>query len=221
MKNSTRSALMFTLILLPCLLFGQQGQTIELADLYKKGKLKPVNREVKIVSSDSGAYLKIAQSKKEGLVWLPFKDFKNGTIEIQMRGKDVFQRSFIGIGFHRADERTYDAVYCRPFNFSAKDSTRRIHAVQYISHPYFTWDRLRKQSNAVFEKEIINPPDPNGWFTMKLVIQDATVKAFINNAAQPSLTVQKLSSASKGKIGLFTADSSGGDFKTIRINYKN
>ena len=221
MKNSTRSALMFTLILLPCLLFGQQRQTIELADLYKKGKLKPVNREVKIVSSDSGAYLKIAQSKKEGLVWLPFKDFKNGTIEIQMRGKDVFQRSFIGIAFHRADDSTYDAVYCRPFNFSAKDSIRRIHAVQYISHPDFTWDRLRKQSNAVFEKEIINPPDPNGWFTMKLVIQDATVKAFINNAAQPSLTVQKLSSASQGKIGLFTADSSGGDFKTIRINYKN
>ncbi|UUW07196.1 hypothetical protein NLG42_13895 [Flavobacterium plurextorum] len=221
MKNSTRSALMFTLILLPCLLFGQQQQTIELADLYKKGKLKPVNREVKIVSSDSGAYLKIAQSKKEGLVWLPFKDFKNGTIEIQMRGKDVFQRSFIGIAFHRADDSTYDAVYCRPFNFSAKDSIRRIHAVQYISHPDFTWDRLRKQSNAVFEKEIINPPDPNGWFTMKLVIEGATVKAFINNAAQPSLTVQKLSSASQGKIGLFTADSSGGDFKTIRINYKN
>ncbi|MBW1653982.1 hypothetical protein [Flavobacterium quisquiliarum] len=221
MKNSTRSALMFTLILLPCLLFGQQQQTIELADLYKKGKLKPVNREVKIVSSDSGAYLKIAQSKKEGLVWLPFKDFKNGTIEIQMRGKDVFQRSFIGIAFHRADDSTYDAVYCRPFNFSAKDSIRRIHAVQYISHPDFTWDRLRKQSNAVFEKEIINPPDPNGWFTMKLVIEGATVKAFINNAAQPSLTVQKLSSASQGKIGLFTADSSGGDFKTMRINYKN
>ena len=221
MKNSTRSALMFTLILLPCLLFGQQRQTIELADLYKKGQLKPVNREVKIVSSDSGAYLKIAQSKKEGLVWLPFKDFKNGTIEIQMRGKDVFQRSFIGIAFHRADDSTYDAVYCRPFNFSVKDSIRRIHAVQYISHPDFTWDRLRKQSNAVFEKEIINPPDPNGWFTMKLVIEGATVKAFINNAVQPSFTVQKLSSASQGKIGLFTADSSGGDFKTIRINYKN
>ncbi|UUF12394.1 MULTISPECIES: family 16 glycoside hydrolase [Flavobacterium] len=220
MKKHIRFTFMFALILFPCLLLGQQRQTIELADLYKKAKLKPVNREIKIVSSDSGAYLKIAENKKEGLVWLTVKDFKNGTIEIEMRGKDVFQRSFIGIAFHGTDDSTYDAVYCRPFNFAAKDSVRRIHAVQYISHPDFTWDRLRKQSNAVFEKAIINPPDPNGWFTMKLVIDAATVKAYINNASQPSLTVKKRSSRTSGKIGLFTADSSGGDFKTIRINHK-
>lgn len=221
MKKSTRLTLMFTLILLPYLLSGQRRQESDLATLYKKGKLKPINREIKIVSSDSGAYLKIAQGKNEGIVWLPFKDFKNGTIEIQMRGKDVFQRSFIGIAFHGIDDSTYDAVYCRPFNFSAKDSIRRIHAVQYISHPHFTWDRLRKESNAVFEKEIINPPDPGSWFSMKLVIEGTTVKAFINNSAYPSLTVKKLSNPSPGKIGLFTADSSGGDFKNIRINYKN
>ncbi len=38
-----------------------------------------------------------------------------------MRGKNVFQKSFIGIAFHGQDDKTYDAVYCRPFNFIAKD----------------------------------------------------------------------------------------------------
>ncbi|PXY42139.1 hypothetical protein DMB65_02575 [Flavobacterium cheongpyeongense] len=220
MKKQTKFTPIFTFILLPFLLLGQRQQTIELANLYKKGKLKSVNREIKIVSSDSGDYLNIVENKKEGIVWLPVKDFKNGTIEIEMRGKDVFQRSFIGIAFHAADNINYDAVYSRPFNFFAKDSVRRIHAVQYISHPYFTWEKLRKENNAVFEKEIINPPNPNDWFTMKLVIEDTNVKVYINNQAQHSLTVEKISNQIRGKIGLFTADSSGGDFKSIKINYK-
>ncbi len=210
----------FTLTLLPLILFGQLRQDIDLVTLYKKGKLKSVNREIKIVSADSGAYLKITENKKEGIVWLPVKDFKDGTIEIEMRGKDVFQRSFIGIAFHGADDTNYDAVYCRPFNFFAKDSVRRIHAVQYISHPNFTWEKLRKERNAVFEKEIINPPNPNDWFRMKLVIDNTTVKAYINDAAQPSLIVEKLNNRTSGKLGLFTADSSGGDFKNIQISYR-
>lgn len=220
MKKQTKFTYMFTLILLPCFLFGQRQQAIELANLYKKGKLKSVNREIKIVSSDSGAYLQILENKKEGIIWLPVKDFKNGTIEIEMRGKDIFQRSFIGIVFHGVDDINYDAVYCRPFNFFAKDSVQKIHAVQYISHPDFTWEKLRKERNAFFEKEIINPPNPSDWFTMKLVIDNTTVKAYINNADQPSLIVEKLNNRTSGKIGLFTADSSGGDFKTIKINYK-
>jgi hypothetical protein len=67
---------------------------------------------------------------------------------------------------------------------------------------------------------MVNPPGAGDWFTMKLAIDGKTVKVYINNAAQPSLTVEKLNTRTSGKIGLFTADSSGGDFKTIKINYK-
>ncbi|WP_123922032.1 family 16 glycoside hydrolase [Flavobacterium sp. LM4] len=220
MKKQTKFTYMFTLILLPCFIFGQRQQAIDLANLYKKGKLKLVNREIKIVSGDSGAYLKILENKKEGIIWLPVNDFKNGTIEIEMRGKDVFQRSFIGIAFHGVDDINYDAVYCRPFNFFAKDSVRRIHAVQYISHPDFTWGKLRNERNSVFEKEIINPPNHNDWFTMKLVIESTNIKVYINDTILPSLIVEKLNNRTSGKIGLFTGDSSGGDFKIIKINYK-
>ncbi len=201
------------------MLFGQQRQVIELASFHKKRELKAVNRVLKIVSNEGEAYLNISESKKEGIVWLPINNLKNGNIEVEMRGKDVFQRSFIGIAFQGADDKTYDAVYCRPFNFLAKDSVRRIHAVQYISHPDFTWEKLRSERNGFFEKEIINPPNPNDWFTMKLVIDNTTIKAYINNAQQASLVVEKLNSRTSGKVGLFTADSSGGDFRSIKINY--
>jgi hypothetical protein len=208
------------LLFLPNLFFGQKKKDIELATLYRDGKIKALNRAVKIVSTDSSGYINVSEDKGEGVIWLPVKQLKTGTIKIEMRGKDVLQQSFIGVIFHGQDDSTYDAVYCRPFNFFAKDSVRRIHAIQYISHPFFTWKRLREEQNAVFEKEIVNPPDPNGWFTLKVVIDKTTVKAFINKSTVPSLVVNKLSKREGGKIGLFTGDGSGGDFKKIQLRYK-
>lgn len=196
----------------------QKQQEFDLPAIFGLGKLQAVNREIKLVSSDSAAYIQLSENKKEGIVWLPLKAFSNGTIEIEMRGKDVLQRSFIGIAFHGLNDSVYDAVYCRPFNFFAKDSVRRIHAIQYISHPGFTWEKLRNERNAIYEKQIIYPPDPNGWFTMKLVISNTIVKAFINDDELPSLIIQKLNTRHSGKIGLFTGDSSGGDFKKMKLS---
>jgi hypothetical protein len=174
------------LIVLPNIFFGQKVIAIDLAEEYKKGTLTTVHRSVTAVNQDSSVFIKVSEKKEEGIVWLPLMKLKNGTIEIEMRGKDVLQQSFIGVVFHGLNNSTYDAVYCRPFNFLAKDSFRRVHAIQYISHPVFTWKKLREEQNAVFEKEIINPPDPKGWFTMKLVIEDAAVKAYINKSKLPS-----------------------------------
>lgn len=208
-----------TFFLLPLSIFGQHQKNIELPQLFKNGELRALNREMQLVSNDSLAYLRISENEKEGIIWLPLKEFREGTIEVVMRGKDVLQQSFIGLLFHGMNDSTYDAVYCRPFNFFAKDSVKRIHAIQYISHPIYTWEKLRKERNAVFEKEIINPPDPNDWFTMKLVIDDLTVQAYINNAKFPSLTVEKLNIRMTGKIGLFMGAGSGGDFKKVKIYY--
>lgn len=126
------------LLFITNLVFAQKKQTFDLSDLYKKGKLQVVNREVKSISENGKNFIQLSENKEKGLVWLPEQGFKNGKITIKMRGKDVFQRSFIGVAFHGLNDSTYDAVYCRPFNFFAKDSVRKIHVIQYISHPIFT-----------------------------------------------------------------------------------
>jgi hypothetical protein len=205
------------LLLLPQFFYGQKSKQLHLPSLYAKGKLKVVNRGAQVIKEDSLSFLRITEDNKEGIVWLPIKEFKNGSIEIHMRGKDVLQKSFIGIAFHGLNDSTFDAVYCRPFNFFAKDSVRRIHAIQYIAHPVYTWKKLREEQNAIFEKEIINPPDPNGWFTMRLVIQGKTVNAFINDTQLASLSIEKRNDRKTGKLGLFVGDGSGGDFSVIRI----
>lgn len=210
----------FLLLILSNLTFAQKKQTLVLPDLYKKGQLQVVNREIKSVTENGKNFIQLADNKEEGLIWLPLNDFKNGKITIRMRGKDVFQRSFIGIAFHGLNDSTYDAVYCRPFNFFAKDSVRKIHAIQYISHPQFTWKKLRDERNGVFEKEIINPPNPNDWFSMTIVVDKKSVKAFINQDPKPSLTVDRLTQRSMGKLGIFMGDGSGGDFERITIESK-
>ncbi len=199
----------------------QKKEVFNLFDLQEKLQLQNVNRKIKIVKEAQINFIQLSESKKEGLVWLPIKQFGNGTIEIEMRGKDVLQRSFIGIAFYGLNDTTYDAVYCRPFNFFAKDSVRKIHAIQYISHPQYTWKKLREERNGKFEKPIMNPPNPNGWFTLKLVLDGKTVKAYINNNKEPSLVVEKLTVITKGKLGVFVGDDSGGDFKSIKIKTIN
>ena len=206
-------------LLLATSLFAQKQKIIELDKLNSRNSLQVVNRVVNTVKTNDTAFLQVTENKGEGIIWLPFKMLKNGSIEVVMRGKDVLQRSFIGIVFHGLNDSIYDAVYCRPFNFLAKDSVRRNHAIQYISHPVFTWKKLREERNAVFEKEILNPPNPNEWFTIKVVIDNMIIKAFINNSETPSLVVEKLNNRITGRIGLFVADSSGGDFKSVKIKY--
>ncbi len=78
------------------------------------------------VNQEGNRFIQLSEKDGECLVWLPLTDFKNGVIEMEMREKDVFQKSFIGIAFHSVNDSTYEAVYCHPFNFLAKDSVRKI-----------------------------------------------------------------------------------------------
>ena len=204
-------------LLLTHQLIAQKTKIVDLYKLHSKEKLSVVNREIKSVEENGKKFVRVSEAQGEGIVWLPVKNFKKGTLEIEMRGKDVLQRSFIGVVFHAQNDSTFDAVYCRPFNFFAQDSIRRIHAVQYISHPEYTWQVLRNTRNAEFEKEIISPPDPNSWFTMSVEINEKAVKTYINKASQPSLVVNKLTKVKNGKIGIFVGSGSGGDFSIVRI----
>jgi hypothetical protein len=205
------------LLVFPSAVLAQKQRQFNLFDLQLKGELAAINREAIAITQGDETFFQLYEGTGEGLVWLPIKDFENGTIEIEMRGKNLFQRSFIGIAFHGVTDSIYDAVYCRPFNFLATDSVRHIHAIQYISHPVFTWKKLRETRNAQFEKQIINPPYPNVWFTMRLEISDKIVKAYINQDKNPALVVEKLSATKKGKLGIFVGDGGGGDFKSIKV----
>jgi tetratricopeptide (TPR) repeat protein len=88
----------------------------------------------------------------------------DAVIEVDLKGKDVAQQSFLGIAFHLVDWTTFDAVYFRPFNFRAPEAERRSHSVQYVSHPVNTWQKLRAEQPGRFEKAIeLDPRSADAW----------------------------------------------------------
>ncbi|MCU0428139.1 MAG: ankyrin repeat domain-containing protein [Candidatus Kapabacteria bacterium] len=195
-------------------------QEYDLFTLTEQKKLRVHNRA--ITPFIEGAYkgLRFSEAKNDGVAWLEGVTFTSGTIEFDVRGRDVLQKSFVGVAFHGANDSTFDAVYFRPFNFHAMDSVRRIHAVQYISLPEFTWKKLRDERNGIFEKALENAPDPNGWFHVRLVVQENSVEVFVNNSNKACLKVSKLNTRLKGAIGLYVADASNGDFANLKISEK-
>jgi hypothetical protein len=174
-----------------------------------------VNRE--ITKNPSDGSVKLSAARGEGLAWLKGVEFSTGTMEIDIRGKDELQKSFVGIAFHGENDSTYEAIYFRPFNFHAKDPVRKIHAVQYIYHPKFPWYTLRETQNGIFEKAIINAPDPNGWFHARIVVTATEVLVYVDKATTPSLTVNRLGSANSGGVALWVGNGAGGEFANFSI----
>ncbi len=175
------------------------------------------NRHVTPFTEGSRNGLRFDEMSGNGFGWWPETKFADGTIEFDVRGKDVFQRSFVGVAFHGVDEKTYDAIYFRPFNFRASDAARRNHAVQYIAMPDFDWQLLRGKYPEKYEKPVSPPPMPDGWFHVRIVVAHPQVSVFVNEAVEPCLTVEQMSTRKSGWVGLWVGNTSGGEFANLKI----
>ena len=102
------------------------------------------------------------------------------------------------------DKKTYDVVYFRPFNFNSKNPENKAHAIQYMSEPESPWYKLRDNQPGQYENPIDPAPDGDSWFHVKLVIKNRQVKAYVNNASEPSLAVNELTERTAGSIGLWS-----------------
>jgi hypothetical protein len=129
----------------------------------------------------------------------------------------VFQRSFIGVAFHRKDDNAYEGVYLRPFNFRAEDPDRHQHAVQYIVAPDYDWPRLRKEFPEEFENPVDASVAPTDWVPLRIVVKGPTVQIYVGAVKSVTLEVRKLGSLDRGPVGLWVGNNSDGDFANLRI----
>ena len=199
-------------------LLSAQTRTVtpDLAGIPSEHGWKLVNRSASVIDKDGGKAIRLAGEGGTGFVRLENFTFADGVIEFDARGRNVVQQSFLGLAFHGADTKTYDAVYFRPFNFKSADTARRAHAVQYISPPTYTWEKLRTEHPGQYEKPVAPVPDPDGWFHVRVVVAAPKVSVFVNDAPEPCLVVDQLSDRKRGWIALWT-DVAGGDFANLRI----
>jgi hypothetical protein len=178
---------------------------------------KVSNRQVLPLVDGSRQGLRLDARDGDGVAWWPDVQFGNGTIELDIRGKDVLQQSFVGVAFHGVDEKTFDAVYFRPFNFRSDDAARRSHAVQYVSHPTYTWEKLRKEREGQFEHAIAPAPEPNSWFHARVVVTFPSVRVFVNDIAAPVLDIKQLSDRTTGWVGVWVGNGSDGAFANLVV----
>jgi Domain of Unknown Function (DUF1080) len=153
----------------------------------------------------------------DGIAYLTGVEFSDGVIEVEIRGKDVQEQSFIGVVFHGVDGKTYDAIYFRPFNFKTEDAARRMRAVQYVAHPTYTARKLRDEHPGKYEQAVNPAPAPDDWFHARVVVASPEVSVFINDADEPCLVVTQVSNRKKGLVGLWGAGAVGGDFANLKI----
>ena len=175
------------------------------------------DRQISSVTANDRAGFHLDERDGDGLGWWPDIKFTNGTIEFDVRGKDVLQKSFVGVAFHGLDENTYEAVYFRPFNFKADDLVRRSHGVQYIALPGATWDKLRAGHPNKYEHEVSPAPGPNEWFHVRIVVEYPRVDVFVNDEKKPCLQVGQLSNRKSGWVGIWVGNGSGGDFANLKV----
>ena len=191
-------------------------QRIDLAERVSAGKLRAVNRAVTALP-DRPAAVHLSAQPGNGVAWVEGTDFAQGTIEVDVRGRDVPQQSFVGVAFHGKDDTTYEAVYLRPFNFRSPDLARRQNAIQYIALPENDWPRLRKEFPSEFENPVDASVSPTDWVPLKIVVKGATVQVYVGAVTTPTLEVRKLGSSDRGFVGLWVGNNSEGDFANLRI----
>ena len=167
----------------------------------------------RVVSVGEEVHLDANQS--DGFVKLNDLVFADGTIELDIKGKNDPGKSFVCLAFHGLNDSTYDVVYFRPFNF--QNPERNTHSVQYIAHPEYTWRILRESHPDKYENKIDPVPDPDSWFHVKLVIKDHLLEAYVNNSETPSLSINQVSHRHKGWVGFWVGFNSEGWFKNLEI----
>jgi hypothetical protein len=159
----------------------------------------------------------------EQLVVVEGTDFANGVIEAEIAGTPgtdagTGARGFVGIAFRlQPDLKTYDAFYLRPTNGRAEDQERRNHSAQYISHPAWTWNRLRQETPGRYEAYVDLVPD--AWTPVRIEVHGAKARLFVNGQTQPTLIVNDVKSgeSAHGAIALWMGPGTIAHFRNLRV----
>lgn len=176
------------------------------------------NRTVSVLEQDGRTVAEFDAKPGDGLARLNGLAFTRGEIECDILGRSLpVQGSFVGIAFGVKSAETYDAIYFRPFNFRSSDPARRAHSVQYVSHPDWTWGRLRQEKPGQFEKPVEPAVDGDRWFHVRIVVDPPKISVFVEGSREPCLTVEALSGPRTGSVALWVGNNSPGKFANLKI----
>jgi len=201
-------------------------------------EFQAVNSVAKVVEMDGAMVLEVTrdlvkspfdinniENSVDGptFVKLANTDIENATIEVKMLSKIQSNspfpqaRGFIGLAYRIDEANTmFENIYLRPSNGRADDQLRRNHTVQYFAYPGYTFSRLRKESNGLYETYA--DIGLNEWIDVRIEFYKEKVALFINNQKAPNFIVNKmLGKSTHGSVGLWVEVGTIGYFKDLKV----
>ena len=150
-------------------------------------------------------------------------DFENGTIEVKMLSRiqdpSPFAQAqgFIGVAFRiSSNDTAFENIYLRPRVGRSDNQYFRNHTVQYYSYPNYKFDKLRKESEGMYETTA--PVNINEWITMRIEVQGQTANLYINNTKYSTFIVDKMKGTNThGSIALWVDIGTIGYFKDLTV----
>jgi 3-keto-disaccharide hydrolase len=150
-------------------------------------------------------------------------EFSSGVIEAEIAGAPgpgagEGARGFVGIAFRvQKDPKAYDAFYLRPTNGRADDQVRRNHSAQYIAHPAWPWQRLRKESPEKYEAYV--DLVPGAWTKIKIEVRGEQARLYVHDQPQPTLVINDVKSGAQGSgaIALWVGPGTVAHFRNLRV----
>jgi hypothetical protein len=189
-------------------------------------RLHNVSAEPATLDGKKGLRLTLAPGASpavEQLAVIEKLEFSSGVIEAEIAGEPGpgaagGARGFVGIAFRlQPDDKAYDAFYLRPTNGRADDQERRNHAAQYISHPDWPWDRLRKETPSRYEAYV--DLVPGAWTRVKIEVRGDRARLYVHGNEQPTLIVNdlKTGASAKGAVALWLGPGTVAHFRSLVV----
>lgn len=177
-------------------------------------------RQLRAYEEDGITGVALDAGPSDGVAFLKDVVFSEGVIELDLKGENRQGESFIGISFHAEDEKVFEGIYFRPFNFDAPDVAGQSHMVQYHNIPEHSWRMLRGAFPGKYEAAIPDPPAPDDWFHARIEVKGEMITVYVNDLKDPVLSVASLSQRRTGKIGFWVGSNSSGRFANLKITGK-
>ncbi len=162
------------------------------------------------------------QRDTDALVLLTGTEFHDGVIEAAISGAVATgapegSRGFVGMAFRvQSDPRKLECFYLRPTNGRAEDQVRRNHSLQYISHPEFPWQRLRKEFPEKYESYV--DLIPGEWTKMRIEVRGGAARLYIHDNKQPNMIVNDLKHGdTSGAVALWIGQGTEAHFAGVKI----
>lgn len=228
------------LLLVPAAAFAQEGRAASRRDPLASTdglRLHNVTASSVIFAGKRGVRLAVSDSARRSVEGLPIDqqqletfaiiketEFTNGVIELEVAGAPApgatgGARGFVGVAFRvQSDLKTYDAFYLRPTNGRADDQVRRNHSTQYIAHPAWPWERLRRETPERYESYV--DLQPGVWTRLRIEVRGTMARLFVHGRTQPTLIVADVKSGETGRgaIALWIGPGTIAHFRDLRVS---